>query len=129
VTTLVPIGEYNGYIDEIRIWTRPHNPTIIRQNWRIAITDKTPDLYAVWSLNEGTGYVAADMKKSQHLYMMYYDNKPTWAASDLELSPGIDLKLPQLTTVTPLSTTVNTSNCDDLLKSTEILNACSGLDK
>ena len=128
VTTLVPIGEYNGYIDEIRIWTRPHNPTIIRQNWRIAITDKTPDLYAVWSLNEGTGYVAADMKKSQHLYMMYYDNKPTWAASDLELSPGIDLKLPQLTTVTPLSTTVDTSNCDDLLKSTEILNACSGLE-
>jgi hypothetical protein len=47
----------------------------------------------------GTGYVAADMKKSQHLYMMYYDNKPTWAASDLELSPGIDLKLPQLTTL------------------------------
>jgi nitrogen fixation protein len=57
----------------------------------------------------------------KHLYMMYYDNKPTWAASDLELSPGIDLKLPQLTTVTPLSTTVDTSNCDDLLKSTEIL--------
>jgi hypothetical protein len=66
---------YSYFINISIVFTDGYS-TIIRQNWRIAITDKTPDLYAVWSLNEGTGYVAADMKKSQHLYMMYYDNKP-----------------------------------------------------
>lgn len=128
VTSLFPIGTFNGYIDELRIWTRPHSPSIVRNNWRISVTDKTPNLHAVWSLNEGTGYVASDLKNSQHMYMVNYDNTPTWAASDLDLSPGVDLKLPELTALTPLNTAIDTTRCDDLLKSSELTTNCAGLE-
>lgn len=128
ITSLFPIGTFNGYIDELRIWTRPHSPSITRTNWRISVSDRTPDLHAAWSLNEGSGSVASDMKDSQHLYVVNYDKPPTWVASDLDLSPGVDLRLPAITNKTPLSTTVDTSRCDDLLGSTNLASQCSGLE-
>ena len=128
VISLFPIGTFNGYIDELRIWTRPNNPSIIRTNWRISVTDRTPDLHAAWSLNEGTGFVASELKNNQHLFAVNYANPPTWAASDLDLSPGVDLRLPEITAKTPLSTTVDTSKCDALLDSSELDSRCSGLE-
>jgi hypothetical protein len=58
VTTLAPIGQFNGYIDEIRMWTRPNNPSIVKNNWRKDVSEKTPDLFAAWSFSEGTGYLS-----------------------------------------------------------------------
>lgn len=127
VTTLAPIGQFNGYIDEIRMWTRPNNPSIVKNNWRKDVSEKTPDLFAAWSFSEGTGYLSSDMK-NQNMYPVSFDSPPSWASSDLELSKGVELNLPQLTTASPYSSSVDTAKCDTLLKSSKITTPCAGLE-
>jgi hypothetical protein len=50
------------------------------------------------------------------------------ASSDLELSKGVELNLPQLTTASPYSSSVDTAKCDTLLKSSKITTPCAGLE-
>ena len=52
---------FNGNLDEVRVWTRPHNPTVESQNYRVAVTTGTPNLALYWDFNDGKGTVASEL--------------------------------------------------------------------
>lgn len=99
----ISMGVYNGYIDEVRIWDRPHNPTIITNNFRKMITDDTSDVAHSWTFNEGIGLTGYDDRQTDHMVAVDIDSPPTWTKSSLDLSEDKDLDAPRLTTEDELS--------------------------
>lgn len=97
------MGNYKGYIDEVRVWSRPHNPTIITNNWRTMITDDTSDVWHSWTFNEGVGYTAFEDKQGHNMVALDITSQPSWAKSSLDLSEDKDLDAPRLTTEDELS--------------------------
>jgi hypothetical protein len=49
------------------VWTRPHNPAVVSQNYRVAVTTGTPSLALYWDFNDGKGTVASELMQSQHM--------------------------------------------------------------
>ena len=56
---------FNGYLDEVRVCMRPHNPTVVSQKYRVAVTTGTPKLALYWDFNDGKGTVASEVMQSQ----------------------------------------------------------------
>ena len=79
-------GQYRGLLDEVRLWTRPHNPRLVaRYQWQ-PVQDSSPDLLGWWPLNEGSGADAHDaMPAAQHLRAVSAFNAPHWLPSELVL--------------------------------------------
>lgn len=92
------MGVFKGYIDEVRVWSRPHNPTIITNNFRVKVTSETSDILYNWNFNEGIGFTAYESKQSENMVVTDTLNPPVWVQSDLELSENYDLEKPKLTT-------------------------------
>lgn len=112
------MGDYKGYIDEVRVWSRPHNPTIISNNFRKMITDETSDVWHSWTFNEGFGFTAYEYKQGDSLVAVDLITPPEWAKSDLNLSEDKDLNAPRLTTEDELSAAVlldAQTLCDNLI--------------
>ena len=97
------VGHFIGYIDEVRIWSRPHNPTIITQNWKMVINSDTADVSHSWTFNEGIGLIAKENRKGESFIFDDALNPPTWKKSDLDLTSNNHLKAPVLTTEEPIS--------------------------
>ena len=112
------VGDFKGYIDEVRLWSRPHNPTIIANNFRIVITDDTSDVSHSWNFNEGFGLTAREKKKGDNMIVVSVSDAPVWVTSDLILSLESDLDLPKLTTEDGILASVITTaqtTCNSLL--------------
>ena len=78
---------FAGYLAEVRLWTRPHSGgVLVAGNWRVAVTDTTPDLAHCWKLNEARGTVAFDVKAGQSFRAISQLNPPVWSVSDLQLT-------------------------------------------
>ena len=120
LSVAISMGTFTGYIDEVRIWSRPHNPTIITQNFRVVVTTETYDVSYSWNFNEGIGLIGYDMNKYDNMVVTDYLNPPIWRTSDLDLTDYVTLDVPQLTTLDELNAaTVSDTNgtCNNLLQS------------
>ena len=99
----IAMGDFSGYIDEVRIWSRPHNPTIITQNWRVVINSDTADVSHSWTFNEGTGLIASESRKGEDFVVDNALNPPMWRKSNINLSTDKHLKAPIMTTELPIT--------------------------
>ncbi|XP_053400320.1 uncharacterized protein LOC123558658 [Mercenaria mercenaria] len=94
----IAMGVLKGYIDEVRVWSRPHNPTIIVNNFRVKVTSDTSDILYNWNFNEGVGFTAHESMQMDNMVVIDTQNPPLWVQSDLELSENYDLDKPKMTT-------------------------------
>lgn len=99
----IAMGDFIGYIDEVRVWSRPHNPTIITNNFHVIITADTSDVAHNWNFNEGIDLTAYDDKQSENMVAINSLQPPTWVKSDIDLTEDKDLDAPKLTTEDELS--------------------------
>lgn len=99
----ISMGDYTGYIDEVRVWDRPHNPTVITNNFRKMITDDTSNVYHSWTFNEGLGLTAYEDRQGANMVPVNILTPPVWAKSGLDLSEDKNLDAPRLTTEDELS--------------------------
>ena len=100
---VIAMGNFVGYIDEVRIWSRPHTPTIVTRNWRLIINRDTADVSHSWTFNEGTGLTAHDSRTGEHFVVDNALNPPKWSKSDLDLSTNKHIKAPIMTTQLPIT--------------------------
>ena len=127
----IAMGDFIGYIDEARLWSRPHNPTIITQNWRIVIKDDTADVSHSWTFNEGTGLTAGEDKRGEMFVVDNALNPPTWSRSDLDLASDAHLKAPVMTTELPISLAALEAameNCTNLIDAFSLSTGSSDID-
>ena len=110
-------GIFVGSIDEIRIWSRPHNPTIIVNNWKVKVSRDTVDVFRAWSLNDGVGPIASELKGTQNMFITNYNQPPTWVVADLEFVPNSGLSLPKFTETLP-EMPISSKSCDELFEDT-----------
>ncbi|KAH3816467.1 hypothetical protein DPMN_117983 [Dreissena polymorpha] len=97
LTASIAAGDFNGHIDEVRIWSRPHNPNVITDNFRVTVTDMTEDVSHNWNFNEGMGLSAYEKSSGQNFVPVNVENAPKWVKSDLDLAVDDDLDAPQMT--------------------------------
>ena len=127
----IAMGDFIGYIDEARVWSRPHNPTIITQNWRVVINDDTADVSHSWTFNEGIGLTAAEDKRGEQFVVDNALNPPTWSKSDLDLASDAHLKAPIMTTELPISLAALEAameNCTNLIDAFSLSTGSSDID-
>ena len=127
----IAMGDFTGYIDEVRIWSRPHNPTIITQNWRVVINSDTADVSHSWTFNEGIGLTAAEDRKGENFIVDDALNPPTWQKSDLDLSSDKDLKAPIMTTELPISLAeleAAVASCNNLIEAFSLSTGSTDID-
>ena len=127
----IAMGDFTGYIDEARIWSRPHNPTIITQNWRVVINDDTADVSHSWTFNEGIGLTASEDKRGEHFVVDNALNPPTWSKSDIDLASDEHLKAPIMTTELPISLAALEAameNCTNLIDTFSLSTGSSDID-
>ena len=125
------MGDFNGYIDEVRVWSRPHNPSIITQNWRVTIKADTADVSHSWPFNEGIGLTANEDRKGENFIVDDALNPPTWKKSDLDLSADTYLKAPVMTTELPISLSdlqAANETCNNLIHAFSLSTGASNID-
>ena len=125
------MGDFNGYIDEVRVWSRPHNPSIITQNWRVTIKADTADVSHSWPFNEGIGLTANEDRKGESFIVDNALNPPTWKKSDLDLSADTYLKAPVMTTELPISLSdlqAAMDTCNNLIDTFSLSTGASNID-
>ena len=54
--------DYIGYLSELRVYTRPHNPVVITQNTFISVTENSPDVQHAWNFTVTEGDYFIDCK-------------------------------------------------------------------
>ena len=126
-TPSISTGTFDGYIDELRIWSRPYNPSVLVRNIRLLVSENTPDLSHSWTLNDGSGIVATETQTGQHMYVTDTTNPPTWVPSDLDLQTDFGLQSDNVTDTDPVSST-STAACDTLFQSSAVTSQLTGLD-
>ena len=88
-TVEVPRGDFNGNIDEIRIWSRRSIPDVVKSHWNINAKASLPGLLHLWKLDQVEGTSSVDIITGKKLYLPLF-NKPMWDFSDLPI-PRNDL--------------------------------------
>lgn len=83
-TVEVPRGDFDGDVDEIRIWKRRSVPDLIKRRWNINANSSLPGLLHLWKLDQIQGRSAVDVISQKKLYFPLY-NKPFWDFSDLPI--------------------------------------------
>ena len=125
----IAMGDFTGYIDEVRIWSRPHNPSIVTQNFRVVINSDTADVSHSWTFNEGIGLTVTEDRKGQNFIVDDALNPPSWQKSDLDLSSDKNLKAPIMTTELPISLDQATIDmCDNLIDSFSLSTGSTDID-
>ena len=127
----IAMGDFVGYIDEARIWSRPHNPTIVTQNWRVVINSDTADVSHSWTFNEGIGLTASENRKGESFIVDNALNPPLWSKSDLDLTSDKHLKAPIMTTELPITLAALESameSCSNLIDAFSLSTGSSDID-
>ena len=127
----IAMGDFTGYIDEVRIWSRPHNPTIITQNFRVVINSDTADVSHSWTFNEGIGLTAKEDRNGQNFIVDDALNPPSWQKSDIDLSSDKDLNAPVMTTELPISLDelqAAMAQCDNLIEAFSLSTGSTDID-
>ncbi|XP_063955651.1 uncharacterized protein LOC135154217 [Lytechinus pictus] len=57
----LPAVPFEGGLDEIRLWTRRTNPSVVRSSWKFNADVNTPDLTNLWKMNSGVGDTIVDV--------------------------------------------------------------------
>ena len=127
VSSSYAVVSYAGLIDEVRVWDRVHNPSVVKTYARMKVSTITPDLSYAWAYNDGTGVTANEIMKSKHMYMKDINNSPVWVESDLDLTDDPGLRLPDHTSEVPLNDSISTAICDSLLQNGDLVAACSSV--
>lgn len=124
----VSAGIFIGYIDELRIWQRAHNPTIVARNWKMKVTANTPNLYYNWGFDDGMGVKATEWKQSKHMFAIDINKAPEWTISEVVYDMIISEVV--LSTKVPVDDNVQAEAeqvCKDLLQDLALLDACPSL--
>ncbi|KAL8620495.1 hypothetical protein ACOMHN_056887 [Nucella lapillus] len=79
------VGVFRGLVDEVRVWARPTNPSVVQRTWKMSVQEATPDLHLHWPLNDGVGLAAKERRRRSTMYAADVNNPPTWEISDLTL--------------------------------------------
>jgi len=79
-----PSENWNGVIDELRIWNKVRSKTEIQNDMSSRLTGSEPNLVAYWNFDEGKGTVLGDSTQN-HLDGVIY-NSPLWVIS--KQTPG-----------------------------------------
>ena len=114
----ITMGDFTGYIDEVRVWSRPHNPTVIEKYFRVTVTDGTSDVFHNWNFNEGFDFTAYNDRGVQNMVVIDSQNPPKWVSSSLDLTENDNLDIPKLTVKEGISAaTLQEANdlCNDLM--------------
>ncbi len=77
-------GIFKGFIDDLRIWTRPHNPSIVTRAANHPVTYLSSDLELWWDFSEGTGLSSTERLTGLALNATSAFNPPVWVTSDLD---------------------------------------------
>ena len=86
----INVGVFRGLLDEVRVWSRPTNPSVVSQTWRMTVVDSTPDVHLHWPLNDGSGMAASERKRRSTMFALDVNHPPTWEVSDLTLTSRQD---------------------------------------
>ena len=81
----VNAGTFHGFIDELHVWNRPHNPTLIKFTWRLEVTRTTPNLLLWWDFHDGRGSSITERISKHHLRAIDPFSPPKWQPSNLQL--------------------------------------------
>jgi len=71
-------GTFDGIIDEVRLWSAPRSAAEIAKTMSTEIPATSPNLFAYWRFDEGTGQTAGDDETG---YPGTLVNNPTWVTS------------------------------------------------
>jgi len=93
----ISTGTFTGLIDEVRVWSRTHNPSVIKDNFRVTATKTTTDISHVWNFNEGIGLTAYEKVSATNMMPVSTSNPPVWVKSSLDLSVKGSLDIPRMT--------------------------------
>ncbi|XP_076451210.1 uncharacterized protein LOC143287150 [Babylonia areolata] len=80
------LNHFVGYMGELRVFTRPHNPVVITQNAFIDVTENTPDLQHAWNFDVNEGDFFIDLKLSTHMVATNVTETPIWSNGDYTLN-------------------------------------------
>ena len=80
------LNSFVGYMGELRIYNRPHNPTVVTQNTFIDVTENTPDLQHAWNFDVNEGDYFIDLKYSVHMVATNVSETPIWGAAGYTLT-------------------------------------------
>ena len=93
--------QYNGALDEIRIWNLARAQSQLQEYMVSELTGTQPGLVAYWKLNEGVGSVAADDSQAGNHANLY--SGPTWASGGAMNPPAPDVTPPDISNVVALA--------------------------
>ena len=80
------LNAFTGFMGELRMYTRPHNPTVITQNTFIDITENSPDLQHAWNFDISEGDHFIDLKYSVYMIATNVTETPIWGYADYTLN-------------------------------------------
>ena len=89
--------QYDGGLDEIRIWELVRTQAQIQAAMSTELTGAEPGLVAYWKINEGLGTAVADGSPSGLAATMF--NSPTWTSGGPMTPAAPDVTPPQISNV------------------------------
>ena len=122
----LPMLPYVGHIDEVKIWNRRSNPSLITSNWKLQAGENTPDLSYLWKLNEGTGPLAIDIIHGSNLKFPQW-NPPKWLITEDDYPIGNESPMlyPEYDNVTFAEAAL--SKCSKIFQNGSLYDHCKSL--
>ena len=99
--------QYNGAIDEIRIWNVVRSQGQIQSQMFFELGDSEPGLVAYWKFNAGVGTTAADGSLLVNTATMF--NGTTWMSGGPMDPPAPDVTPPEISNVVVSNITASTA--------------------
>ena len=81
ITPSLPVGPFKGGLDEIRLFTRISNPSVVTSSWKFNADLDTPDLTNLWKMNTGIGESIVDITGKAD-FGPVDSHPPVWRISD-----------------------------------------------
>ena len=98
-------NQYDGALDEIRLWNVARTPGEIQASIATELTGTEPGLIAYWRLDDGTGVSAIDDSPAEHTATLF--NGPIWNAGGGMAPPdGTAPDIFNISTSSPTTSTV-----------------------
>ena len=80
-----PFEEFDGYIDEVRIWSTAHTAAQLQSTMFQELAGTEPNLVGYWRFNDGSGPSAADSSGNGNVGTLGGTPLPGWGASTAPL--------------------------------------------
>ena len=119
-----PKSDFQGEVDEIRIWNRLSVPDLVRRNWGINAHSTLPGLLHLWKFDNVEGTTAVDSVSGKFLHLPIF-NKPSWDFSDLTIPRNNPLDSPTFQNATFQS--LAQQFCHSVILSGPLNNKCQTL--